>query len=105
MPAGGAVTVLGAGVGRRTAGERAGIPAVTHAVMLAPALGTLPAGGLRPSATAGPTFWPCILPPRDGTAGLVRAPRMGAGIGRLLGHCDQLARQARGHLQLPLGNQ
>jgi hypothetical protein len=97
--------MLGSGVERRTAGGPAGgIPAVTLSVMLT--LEAPVAGGLHLDATAGPTFRRSILALRDeAIAGWAPAPRGRTGISRLLRHGNQLAWQARRHLQLPLGNQ
>jgi hypothetical protein len=90
-----------AGAGHRIAGERAGIPVVRDAVMLGSALATLLTGGLRPSAAAGPTH----RRRGNGIAGWTFASWIRTGIARLLGHGDQFARQGRGHLQLPFGNE
>ncbi len=94
------------GAGHRTAGARPDIPAVRHAVMLEPALGTLLTGGLRPSGAAGPT---CRRRGNgiagNGIAGWTFASWIGIGIAGLLGHGDQFARQTRGHFQLPFGDE
>jgi len=90
-----------AAAGHRVADKRPDIPMVRHAVMLGPALGTLLTGGLRPSAAAGPT----LRRHGNGIVGWTFASWIQTGIARLLGHRDKFARQARGHLQLPLGNE
>jgi hypothetical protein len=69
--------------------------------MLGPALGTLLTGSLRLSAVAGPTF----RRRGNGVAGWIFASWIRTGIARLLGHGDQFTREARGHLQLPFGNE
>jgi hypothetical protein len=89
-----------AGAGYRIAGGRADIPVVRHAVRFGPALATVLTGGQRLSGAAGPA----CRRRGNGIAGWIFASWIRTGIARLLGHGDQFARQARGHLQLPFGD-